>query len=161
MAASEQIAFEIIDPSTHNVSGVDLPQLADRINWMLGRLRDRFPGYQDPHIINWLRTMSGTNGISNYRFVCTKHAVALSEYRSEALTVKPTVIDHFVLIEEGADVSEGEALYDDMKRWALGIGAAEIRINPKSDVPIEQIEDRIGKIVERKVMFAKLSQGRN
>lgn len=154
----EQIAFEVIDPSIHTVSGVDLPQLTDRITWILERLRDRFPGYQDSHIINWLRTMSGTNGISNYRFVCTKHAVALSEYRNEHLTVKPTVIDHFVLVEEGADISEGEALYDDMKRWALSIGASEIRINPKSDVPLDQIEDRIGKIVERKVPYAKVGK---
>jgi hypothetical protein len=158
MANAEKIAFEIIDPSIHTVSGVDMPQLTDRITWILGRLRDRFPGYQDTHIINWLRTMSGTNGVSNYRFVCTKHAVALSEYRTEHLTVKPTVIDHFVLIEEGADVSEGEALYDDMKRWALSIGANEIRVNPKSDVPIEQIEDRIGKITERRVMYAKIAK---
>jgi hypothetical protein len=156
--AAEQIAFEIIDPSTHNVSSVDFPQLADKITWMLERLRDRFPGYQDTHIINWLRSVSGSNGISNYRFVCTKHAAALSEYRIEQMTVKPIVIDHFVLIEEGADVSEGEALYDDMKRWALSIGATEIKINPKSDVPVEQIEDRVGKIVERKVLFAKVGK---
>jgi hypothetical protein len=153
-----ELAFEVVDPSQHNVSGVDHPQLADRITWILGRIRDRFPGYQDSHVINWLRTMCGTNGISNYRFVCTKHAVALSEYRNEHLTVKPTVIDHFVLVEEGADISEGEALYDDMKRWALGLGASEIRINPKSDVPIEQIEDRLGKITKSTVLYAKLGK---
>jgi hypothetical protein len=158
VANAEQVSFEVIDPASHTVSGVDLPQLADRINWIVSRIRDRFPGYQDSHIFNWLRTMSGTNGVSNYRFVCTKHAVSLSEYRSEHLTIKPTIIDHFVLIEEGADVSEGEALYDDMKRWALSLGASEIRINPKSDVPIEQIEDRIGKITERKVMYAKIGK---
>ena len=45
-----------------------------------------------------------------------------------------------------------------MKRWALSIGATEIKINPKSDVPIEQIEDRVGKIVERKVLFAKVGK---
>ena len=158
MTVAEKVAFEIVDPSIHTVSSVDMPQLADRVTWMLERLRDRFPGYQDTHIINWLRTMSGTNGISNYRFVCTKHAVALSEYRNEHLTVKPIVIDHFVLVEEGADISEGEALYDDMKRWAMGLGASEIRINLKSDVPTEQIEDRIGKIVERREKYAKIGK---
>lgn len=158
MKTAEKITYEIIDPSIHTVSGVDLPQLTDRITWILGRLRDRFPGYQDTHIINWLRTMSGTNGVSNYRFVCTKHAVALSEYRNEHLTVQPTIIDHFVLVEEGADISEGEALYDDMKRWAMSIGAKEIRVNQKSDVPLEQIEDRIGKIVERREKYVKVGK---
>lgn len=153
-----ELAFEVVDPAQHNVSGVDHPQLADRITWILGRIRDRFPGYQDSHIINWLRTMSGTNGISNYRFVCTKHAVALSEYRNEHLTVQPTVIDHFVLVEEGTDISEGEALYDDMKRWAMSIGAKEIKINPASDVPQEQIEDRIGKVVVRKELYARVGK---
>lgn len=157
MAAAEA-AFEIIDPSSHTVSGVDLPQIADRITWILSRVRDRFPGYQDTHIINWLRTMSGTNGTSNYRFICTKHAVALFEHRTEAMTIAPFIIDHFCLIEEGADVSEGEALYADMKRWANSIGAHEVRVNPKSDVPRDLIEGQLGKIVERKVLYAKVGK---
>jgi hypothetical protein len=155
---NEQVAFEIIDPASHTVSSVDHPQLLDRITWMLERLRDRFPSYQDTHIINWLRTMCGTNGISNYRFVCTRNAVALSEYRTEQLSQHPFIIDHFVLIKEGADVSEGEALYADMKRWAMSIGATEIRINPKSDVTRDLIEDQVGKIVERKMLYAKVGK---
>lgn len=151
-------ALEIIDPASHTVSGVDLPQIADRITWILGRLRDRFPGYQDVHIINWLRTMSGTNGISNYRFTCTKHAVALFEHRTETMTITPLIVEHFCLIEEGADVSEGEALYADMKRWAVSIGATEVRLNPKSDVPRDLIEGQLGRIVKREVMYAKIGK---
>ena len=153
-----ELAFEIIDPASYSVVAVDLPQLTDRANWLVEKLRDRFPGYQDTHILNWLRTVSGTNGVSNYHFVCTKHAVGLCEHRNEVMTIHPIIIDHFVLIEEGADVSEGEAIYADMKRWAMAIGATEIRINPKSDVPRDLIEGQVGKIVERKALYAKVGK---
>lgn len=108
--------------------------------------------------MGWLRTMAGTNGTSNYRLVCTDNAVALSEYRNEKLVVAPFIIDHFVIVNEGADISEGQALYDDMNRWGMSIGASEIHINAKSDVSRGLIEDRLGKTIERKILCAKVGK---
>jgi len=88
--------------------------------------------------MGWLRTMAGTNGTSNYRLVCTDNAVALSEYRNERLVVAPFIIDHFVILNEGADISEGQALYDDMNRWGMSIGAMIYRA-----ANLDMIDDRI------------------
>ncbi len=148
----------MVDPAQHIVRACDLPQLADRAGWLAPRLRSLFPGYQDSHIMGWLRTMAGTNGTSNYRLVCTDNAVALSEHRNEKLVIAPFIIDHFVVVNEGADISEGQALYMDMNRWGMSIGASEIHINPKSDVPRPLIEEVMGKTTERKILCAKVGK---
>jgi hypothetical protein len=152
------LAEKIDEPKHHVVRAFHLPDLSDKANWLVERLKPRFPGHQESHIISWLRSITGTNGVSNYRFVRTDRGVALSEYRHEKLVVQCTIIDHFVFLEEGADVSEGEALYDDMKRWAVSLGAAEIIIDPKSDIGKNWIEGRLGKLVERKVLVAKVGK---
>ncbi len=157
--AEPAVSYDVmVDPAQHVVRACDLPQLADRAGWLAPRLRNLFPGYQDAHIMGWLRTMAGTNGTSNYRLVCTDNAVALSEYRNEKLVVAPFIIDHFVIVNEGADISEGQALYDDMHRWGMSIGASEIHINPKSDVTRPLIEERLGKTIERKILCAKVGK---
>ena len=150
--------IETTDPASFLVRALNLPELSDKANWLTGRLKKLFPHFQESHVLGWLRSISGTNGTSNYRLVCTDHAVALSEYRAEKLAVQPIVIDHFVFIQEGADVAEGQALYDDMKRWAMSLGASEIQINADSDVPRKLIEERLGKTSSRQVFSVKVGK---
>lgn len=147
--------FEIIDPSIHTVSAFCLPDLHERGQWLVNCLRERLHPQQDAQIFNWLRSIIDTN---DYHFVRTPHAVALAELKRERMMVFPIVVDHFVLIEEGADVSEGQALYDDMKRWAFALGAAEILISPKSHVDKSLIEERLGKVHRRETLYIKVGK---
>lgn len=145
------------DPSVHVVRAFCLPDLNDKGQWMVNCLRDRLPGQQDPQIFNWLRSVIDAQ---DYHFVRTEHAVALSELKRERMMSMPQVIDHFVLIEEGEDISEGEALYDDMKRWAFSLGVAEIVINSAKDSHVGRdiIEGRLGKLHKREVLFLKVGK---
>lgn len=152
MSLAENIDI-VIDPSTHTVRAVCLPDLHDKGAWLVEMLRPRIPAYQDFQILNWLRTVIDTQ---DYHFVRTDHALSLSEVKRERMLAQPIVIDHFVYIEEGADISEGEALYDDLKRWALSLGVAEIIINPKSHVSVASIEARIGKVKKRDQLYVKV-----
>lgn len=147
-----QVVQMFPDPAVHTVRAVNLPDLNDKGMWLVTELRKRFPGQQDFHIMNWLRTIINT---TDYHFVRTNGAFALSEVKRERMMSYPFVIDHFVLLQEGVDVSEGEALYDDMKRWAFAIGAIEIVINP-GHVSKDQIEARIGKVKTREVRFVRV-----
>lgn len=156
--AEPAFQIELPDPASYVVRGVNLPQLADFGEWLANRAAAVFPGYQHSHIFGWLRSISGTNGQSNFHFISTNNAVGLFEYRNEALQAKPRIIDHFVFVKEGADVAEGQALYRDAKRWANAIGASEIQINPKSDVPLKLVEEVLGKTTERKVTVYKVGK---
>lgn len=147
--------FETIDPAIYSVQAMGFPGLSDKGQWLLDQLRPRFPNYQDPQIMNWLRSVIDS---PDYHFVRTEHAVALSELKRERMMAAAFVLDHFVLIEEGADISEGEALYDDMRRWAFGLGAAEIVVNPQSHVPVEMVEARIGKVRKRETLYVKVGK---
>lgn len=151
-AELEQVEF--VDPHTLNVRRVNLPDLSDKGQWLVERLKEKFPDYQDGALMGWLRSLTSED--SSRHFVRTDRAFALSEIRMEKMTTQPTIIDRFVFLEEGADVSEGQALYLDMARWAANLGAAEIAINNKSDVPKDFIEEVLGKVIERKQLYHKL-----
>lgn len=145
---------ECVDPHTLSVRRVNLPDLSEKGQWLVDRLKEKFTDYQDSALMGWLRSL--TTEDNSRHFVRTDRAFALSEIRMEKMTTQPTIIDRFVLIEEGADVSEGQALYLDMARWAGNLGASEIAINNKSDVPRDFIEEVLGKVIERKQLYHKL-----
>lgn len=135
-----------------------LPDLNDKGPWLLGRLQLKYPALQDKQFAGWLR---GKVDSSEVLFIRTEHAVALAEIVHESLSSQPTVIERFVLVEDKTNddqLAEAVALYKDIQRWALGLGAAEIRVDVFSDVPKALIKDTLGRIFIREEMFARVGR---
>lgn len=149
-------AIKIIDPAVHVVRRVNLPDLSEKGQWLTERLREKFPGFQDAAIMNYLKSLTLED--NSRTFVRTDRAFGMFEVSMDKMLMKPTILDRFVKIEEGADVSEGQALYDHAARWAKGMGASEILIDPKSDVLKEYLKERFEKVVERTQLIAKVGK---
>lgn len=154
MSAVETIP-QIIDPNTHVIRRVNLPDLSEKGQWLVDRLREKYPQHSDASLMSWLRSLTSED--NSRHFVRTERAFGLSEIRTDRMTA-PVVVERFVLLEEGADISEGQALYLDIARWAENLGASDVALNNKSDVPRDFMEECLGKLVERKQLFYRVGK---
>lgn len=139
-----------------------LADLSEMGAWLLWRLKDRYPHLDERNLAGWLRGMIDSN---EYLFVRTRNAVALAQIQHRALDPLPIVDELFVLakgrdsdgvVEKGA-LAEAAELYGEFLRWARSLGATEIAIERYTDVPRDQIKERLGRVWVREVPFAKVT----
>lgn len=143
-------------PATYEHRRVFLPDIQRVGPWLLKRLMETYPEYTELQLLTWLR---GCTTSDIFLFVQTEHAVALAQIMREALCIKPTVKEIFVLCDgHDGDEQEGAYLYSVMKDWARGLGADELWIEECTDVPREMIRARIGKLFSRDTMFVPLDE---
>ncbi len=146
-----------LPPLTEYASrGFNLPDLNEKGQWIVDRLKPRYPHASEGEVVNWLRSIT-TSGSNDFMFVRTEHAFALAQVTREVMSARPIVIEHFVLVE-GENVDEGGYLYGVIAQWARGLGAYELRVEKISDadVPVDSIKARIGRLFQRDQTFHKL-----
>lgn len=140
-----------------------MPELNDRIGWLLGRLRPLLPHLQDVQITSWLRGMIDSN---EYCFICTKNAVACAMIVRDQFVQHPWGRQRFVFFKD-AEKGEGKFseehkqeavdLYAHMKQWCRHQGCAQLELNTKtSDLSRPEMKAQIGKISISEVLLVSV-----
>lgn len=150
MSAAEQIA----PLKTFDHRRVVLADLQSRKGeWLLSRLREKYPNKTDAEIVSWLR---GCTSSSEYFFVQTDRAMALAMIYREDTFARTSVRECFVLCTAESAYEQGAYLYSVIREWAAQLGAYELVCEVFTDVPRERIKERVGGLFKRDQVFAKL-----
>jgi len=121
--------------------------LTDKCGWILKRLVAKYPNKDERGWANWLRAMCDRN---DCLFLSQPHGVALAEVvQVGTLDAKRVVHERFVWCEDRQNPNQVEAaanFYDEFHRWTASLGIDELVIAKDTDVPVEMIRAKLGKI---------------
>jgi hypothetical protein len=132
--------FEIADLNKHG-------------GWILKRLQQARPTLSDAQVMQWLR---GVIYSKEFMFLYQEHGCALAQtVREETLEGTPIVRERFVFAEEG-HATEAAEFYTSFLQWAKNQGVTTILVEEMTDVPHDLIKERLGRLFERKQVFARL-----
>lgn len=132
--------FEIADLNKHG-------------GWIIRRLQKARPSLSDPQIMQWLKSMIYSN---EHLFLYQEHGCALAQtVREETLAGTPVVKERFVFAEEGHADAAAE-FYGQFLQWAKNQGVTTIVVEEMTDVPHDLIKEKLGRLFERKQVFARL-----
>lgn len=121
--------------------------------WIMGRLKDKFPGMADRESLGWLMNLLESR---EYFFITNETAVLLAQQVKAGLDPEPKVREIFCLCKDG-HMQSGARLYRDLATWARNIGASEIMVMRFTDVSKPLIEEALGtKIQSRSLQYARL-----
>jgi hypothetical protein len=131
----------------------DIADLQKHGGWIMKRLQKARPHLSDPYIMSWLRGIIYNN---EFKFLYQEHGVALAQVvMEETLERKPVVRERFVFVEEGFEAA-GAEFYTEFLRWAKDQQIGTLIVEEMTDVPHELIKEKLGRLFERKQIFARL-----
>lgn len=143
----------IAAPEASGSRRFELPDLNTHGGWMIPRLAKMFPHLSEQQLAGYLR---GLIYDPESMFLYCDNAIGLAQVvRSHTLQPEPAIWERFVLARSDAHVDEAAEFYADFQRWAKHHGATAIVISEQTDVPIDSIKEKLGRLFERKQMFAK------
>lgn len=143
------------EPSDLRVTRFSLPDINDLGSWLITRLRPKYPHYQDSQLMAMMRARLDNN---ECLFLKTRHGAAMAEVVHESLSPGPAVKERFVLLKDEKYVDEGVQLYEEIKRWANGLGCKEISVREFSDVAKDKVEGVMGRLYVRESLIAKVGK---
>lgn len=150
MVVAAKIAQAELEQPTRKFTLVDLDRHG---RWILPRLLKVWPHLTERTLIGFLRGILFQN---DYLFLYQDHGVALATYcRNHPLEPKPHVHEIFVLSEPGFE-EQAASFYLDFQRWAKSLNLDTIVVEEMTDVPHELVRETLGRVFERKVLFARL-----
>jgi hypothetical protein len=131
----------------------DMADLQKHGGWVMKRLQKARPTLGEPQIMAWLKGLIYSN---EHLFLYQEHGVALAQtVREETLDGKPIVRERFVLAEEGHAEAAAE-FYTEFLQWAKNQGVTTILVEEMTDVPHDLIREKLGRLFERKQVFARV-----
>lgn len=153
----EAAVAEVIEYKLAPITRFYIADLTAKGQWILERLLKAYPNQNSRSIIGWL------NGIlDNNEFLCLAmpHAVCIAErVPIDRLAGKLQVREVLVWCQNPADeVQKAQAadFYPRMAQWARTQTLERLVVCERSDVPRELVEAKLGKLTERKVIFARV-----
>ncbi len=132
--------FEIADLSRHG-------------GWIIKRLQQARPTLSDAQVMSWLK---GVIYSSEFLFLYQDHGCACAQtVREETLGGAPVVRERFVFAEDGFQ-ADAASFYSEFLQWAKNQQITTMIVEEMSDVPHDLIKERLGRLFERKQIFARL-----
>ncbi len=121
--------------------------LTDKVGWVLKRLVTKYPNKDERGWANFLRAMCDRN---DCLFITQPHGIAFAELvETDPLAHKRVVMERFVWCEDRQhpdQVEHAADFYDEFRRWAISLGIYEIVVAKDTDVPLEMIRSKLGKM---------------
>jgi hypothetical protein len=151
------VAEKVETPHTITSRNFVLPDWTDTRNWLLPRLKVKWPHLQDIQIDGWIRSIIDGR---DFMLIRTDNAVACAQMVKDSLSPVPEVIEKFVIAksrENGDHVEECMHLYGDLVRWAKNVGARDFTIEQFTDVKHEIIAARLGRVFDRETKFLRVA----
>lgn len=132
----------------------ELPDLNTHGGWMIPRLAKIFPHLTEQQLAGFLRgIINDTESLFLYR----DNAIALAQIvRSHTMQPEPAIWERFVLARSEEHADEAAEFYTDFARWAKHHGASVIVCEEQTDVPHDSIKEKLGRLFERKQVFARV-----
>jgi hypothetical protein len=121
--------------------------LEEMHTWLHSRLVHRHPHASPQQTKTWLQGVLTDNG---HWFVRSGDAVALARIVRDPLEFQPRAEEMFVL-NRGGTSSDAADLYAYMAKWALNQEARSLDVQRFSDVPVKDMEIRLGRPRARNV----------
>ena len=131
-----------------------VPDVERHGGWMAKRMAQAYPHLTERQVPGWLR---GIVYMNEFLFLYQDHSVALAQaVRPDPFNAKIVVWERFVWAESPEYAPEAAEFYGRMKVWALQQDADTIVVGEQTDVPPEMIKAKLGKLLERKQLYARL-----
>ena len=152
------------EPASARVMRFGLGDFQELGEWLLWRLKDRYPQVNASTLSGWLRGEMVNNEVM---FIRLGNAVGMASIGHKSLLdPRPVIEEIFVLVKgrdadaviEKAHLAEGARLYEEFKRWGETLGASELLVERMSDVPRDMIKAALGRVFAREVVFTKLGK---
>lgn len=141
-------------PTINTVRRFELPDLDRHGIWIVKRLLAAYPHLNERQLAGWLRGLIYSN---EFLFLFQEHSVALAHaMRPDILTPRVMVYEKFVWAQTPEYVPEAALFYARIKTWAQQQDAEQIIVEEQTDVPHEMIREHLGRINERRIMFARV-----
>ena len=133
------------------------PDLCEHGGWIMERMKKTYPQHNDRYLANWLR---GLIEPSDNLFLYREHAVAFAQrVRTFQLNPIPIVWERFVWAEDPQNpehVASAADFYNEFLQWAKSQEIDKIIVAESSDVPLDTIKERLGRLYELRMTFAKV-----
>lgn len=133
----------MLAPSVHRFSQANLTTHG----WMLERLVSKYPSKNEIGWANFIRSLSFRN---DCLAIVQQHSIALAEVvQTDSLSGKKVCYERFVWCEDKQNADQIEAaaaLYDEIRKWAKSQGIEEMVIARDTDIPLEMIKARLGRV---------------
>ena len=101
----------------------------------------------------WLKGVIYSN---EYLFLYQEHGCACAQtVREETLGGVPVVRERFVFAEDGFQ-AEAASFYGEFLQWAKNQQITTMIVEEMTDVPHDLIKERLGRLFERKQIFARI-----
>lgn len=134
-----------------------IPDLDTHGAWLIPRLTEQYPAMNTRAAANFLRSIVYAN---DYMFLFLPNAVALAQRTSDyMLDPTPVVRERFCWVKDKNDIVAKQAaalFYDEFSKWARHMGCEIMFVEEASDVPHEQIRERVGRVYMRQQQFVRL-----
>lgn len=135
--------------------------LTEHAQWLLPRVTRSFPHITQRFAIGWLQSLLFSNQALFLYMPC---GVALAETtQSFSLDPAPTIIERFVWLRDPKDKAQqaaGLLFYDEIMRWAQQQQVERSILLENSDVPIPDVERRVGRLFKVKQSVFTLNVAR-
>jgi hypothetical protein len=142
---------------TGTIRRFELPDIDRHGSWMMRRLIMAYPHLTERTAIGWLRNILYQN---EFLFLYQDHSVALAQaVRPDALTPRTSIWEKFVWAQDPKNAehqAEAALFYDHFLKWAGHQDAELIVVEEQSDVPHDLIKAALGKLLERRQIYARL-----
>jgi hypothetical protein len=131
-----------------------VPDVERHGGWMARRMAQAYPHLTERQVPGWLR---GIVYMNEFLFLYQDHSVCLAQaVRPDPFTPKIVIWERFVWAESQDYIGEAADFYARMKVWALQQDSDTIVVGEQTDVPLEMIKAKLGKLLERKQLYARL-----
>jgi|SRR5215475_9732825 len=138
----------------NTVRRFELPDLDRHGGWIIKRLLNAYPHLNERQLAGWLRGLIYSN---EFLFLFQEHSVALAHaVRPDILTPRTMVFEKFVWAQSPEHVVEAAFFYERIKVWAKQQDAEQIIVEEQTDVPHEMIYKALGRVNERRIMYARV-----
>ena len=156
-----QAAVKIEDVQTEAILPVEprrfqIPDLDTHGGWMVDRMCETFTHFNPRSAANSLRSIIYSN---EYMFLFLPNAVGLAQtVRDFTFEPLPVVRERFVWCRDRTDKAAQIAagiLYEEFSKWARHQGCEIMIVEESSDVPHEEIRERLGRVYSRQQQFVR------
>lgn len=144
-------------PRVVEIRKFQLPDLDRHGRWILPRMASAWPHLNERALVGFLRGILASN---EFLFLYQPHGVALAQMiGTHTLSPKPIVQERFVWVEDRDDkeqIANAALFYDRIRDWAKSARVETVIVAELSDVPIDLIKERLGRIFNRQQQFARV-----
>jgi hypothetical protein len=131
-----------------------VPDVERHGGWMAKRMAQAYPHLTERQVPGWLRAVVYMN---EFLFLYQDHSVCLAQaMRPDPFNPKIVVWERFVWAEEARYAEEAAEFYARIKMWAIQQDVDTIVVGEQTDVPLEMIKAKLGKLLERRQTYVRV-----